>query len=269
MWSTHLRLQRLIAIAEIKPAVVGLWADIFHPVARSLRRICEQHVPEPLECDNTDKTVALQSSCGFDGFDEHSTLSLAVHWPARNSCSWFFCMSLSLLSLSFAQAIQIQVFGVLGYEWSLGYGYKNGFASLQKHTLSRFAYLSTMSNHVFSRYGYSFCWPYETSPILLHLRDWKRCCLIGDVATSHLGHRAVAMRGSCQPSMTAVCWPIRCCATSPESLVADCLKCSCKECTAGMTRNNDCNFSLRPSWDVDWTLRLPSCPSPSISIASS
>ena len=121
----------------------------------ALRRICEQHVPEPLECDNTDKTVALQSSCGFDGFDEHSTLSLAVHWPARNSCSWFFCMSLSLLSLSFAQAIQIQVFGVLGYEWSLGYGYKNGFASLQKHTLSRFAYLSTMSNHVFSRYGYT------------------------------------------------------------------------------------------------------------------
>jgi hypothetical protein len=39
------RLQRLVNMAEIPPAVVGLWADIFHPVPRSLRRICEQHVP--------------------------------------------------------------------------------------------------------------------------------------------------------------------------------------------------------------------------------
>lgn len=62
------QLQRLVNMAEIPPAVVGLWADIFHPVPRSLRRICEQH------------------------------------------------------------AIQIQVFGVLGYEWSQGRGFSGKLA---------------------------------------------------------------------------------------------------------------------------------------------
>ncbi|CAE6968283.1 Redox2 [Symbiodinium sp. CCMP2592] len=37
------QLQRLLSISTITPAVVGVWADIYHPVPRSLRVLCRRH----------------------------------------------------------------------------------------------------------------------------------------------------------------------------------------------------------------------------------
>ena len=37
------QLQRLLAMSTIVPAVVGVWADIFHPVPRSLRELCRRN----------------------------------------------------------------------------------------------------------------------------------------------------------------------------------------------------------------------------------
>ena len=37
------QLQRLLSMSTIAPAVVGVWADVFHPVPRSLRVLCQQH----------------------------------------------------------------------------------------------------------------------------------------------------------------------------------------------------------------------------------
>lgn len=37
------QLQRLLSISTVTPAVVGVWADIYHPVPRSLRVLCRRH----------------------------------------------------------------------------------------------------------------------------------------------------------------------------------------------------------------------------------